>query len=614
MNKQLIFIFIVTTIAFTCVQSEEIIQSNPRIQKNAEEYVRLHMVNKLSEAADMIKTPEGKKWLFEFRMWRRSILEDVILYYDHVTLKSNWFFNWDERLNIFQAFQTNYYKDLTVFSSWPKITFNAKLKHTILHFDFLKNYKFQDSIVTEEDIDHILRNHLPYYDHELKNLDNEKSERVQKTVTSNLKNEDLDSNAHGSAEQKRLRPFIRKYEVIQQSVIQDLLKTRYKLLRESLTGKKKSDLRYLDGIFQAERIAAQFDVWERFSKNTKNFDELPRHLQILKYDDAYRKYLNLQDTFFKGNIIYGYKDRHDNPENFNYDFELTAETIIGKRFKPMLELYNEIQDFRFTSRHYSLCELKDLPTIDIYLETFKSLTFNFKQSPFKKSQWFFFNTMSRLPVVRPKNIPKSKLFFKSVDYNKLYQDVDNKFLMAKNRPYDALTVTESILQKSLRYKNQMEKHFKLSDKSMRYEIVDKMISHFNSMNSANLLPHSALTSQPLQQSSPYYQSQSKQVISRRADKNKHDTDFKITINERIDELKLMFEEIYKERNLNKKSNLHRPEIIYTNSVLNTKDVNVNHLSYGSGDDSKIHNGHFSSNNNRFSIGSHKKNLHIKNRG
>lgn len=547
MSKLLIFIrfftYILTTnILFT--SSQPLVDNNLEFEKQIQDlaikYTRLHFVNDLSSALDKITTTDGKKWLHSFENTRKLIFEDVIMYFDYVSLELFWRENWRISLQLFAKHQEDYIKKFGQHSFEPIVTYDADLKITSVKPGspglWIKIDEL-DPIATNEDIKRLLRNHKPFTDHELKEQGDYKVKKIDKSLAADSKNfhEVVDPQVHNAAEREHLRPQVQKYQIFKQKLLQDLLKTRYKLLLESLKGKRMSYLRYLEGVFQAERITAQFEVWKRFAKETKNFNELPGHLQILAYDGAYRKYLNVDSMYFQGNIFHGYKDRNDDPLDYNYDFELTAKTIIGKRFKPMRQLAHEIQDFRVYRDGFKLCTLKDLPTIHIFLETFKFLTFDFDQSKFNKNQWFVPKSISRKngkPVIKSKNFKDKFHGFFSAD--KVYGKILGKFNVAKNRRPDERVVIRSMLSKVLRYKDYIEDYSYLVSKNARYIIVDKMSRCFNAMSSANVLPELTQMSSMKQQSSLRHQSSQQQM--------------KLDNTKKLDDKKKRDDNIYKDKN------------------------------------------------------------------
>lgn len=512
MYTLLILVFILTTKVYKSAQTEFPHLSDnlekEKIQKSAEEYVKIHMVDNLPNAIDAFATPTGKNWLESWITKRRWIFEDVIMYFDKNIYEYKLYSKWFQRLQLFQKYQTEYLQSIFQYSSEPMITFNPKTTKIDLYFDEAVHQTISkgvvvenNQIVTESDIDRVLRNHLPYSDEELKKLDHEETERVEKALSSDSKNfyEDINPKKHNANERKTLRSLIGKFEIINQKLIQDFLKIRYKLLRESLRNKQMLDLRYQERMLIAERICAQFDVWKRFSKGTKNFDQLSEHLKILTRDDEYRKYLNLRNTFFNGNIMYGYKNRGDNPINFKYDFELTSKTIIGKRFKPMYELFQKMSDFRYGTKNFEFCRLENLPTIDAYLENFKILTFNFEQSRFNKNQWLFLTTKTnqyRFPIVRPKIVFWKNLIPRFPNENdKIYEKVLSKFLKVKNHLVNNLPFVETPTDRISNFEFLTEKQFRILHEKKKLKKINEVIHYFDVMNNANLLSQQLSTFQ-----------------------------------------------------------------------------------------------------------------------
>lgn len=521
MSKILFFTFILKILVLKSDQA--VLDLEQEIQYAAEEFARLHFVDDLSSSIEKIRTPDGILWLRSFVETRRITFGKVMTVSKYLPEEMYIHLNWDKDLQLFETHLTKYIKKLGQSSTMSKISYNVESKQTIVQPGTLKssnNYDIEDSIATDEEIEKLLRNHKPFEDHELKEQDEDEERRIDEELKTNSEHfsEDVDPMTHSADERKLLQPEIKKFQIIKQKLIQGLLKTRHQLLLKSLKGKSMSELRYVEGILLADRITAQFDVWNRFAKDTKDFDKLPQHLQILKHDNEYRKFLNIHDAYFRGNSIYGYKDRYDDPSNFNYDFELTAKPIIGKRFKPMHKLANEMQDFKSLSNDYDQCVLKDLPTIEMFLETFKSLTFDFEQSRFKKNQWFFppsIENKYQRPLI--KSIKSRDRFLEFLSADKIYDRISIQFIYAKERRADPYVITEPISTKILRYKKEtMESlllqhlNFRLSTlpnemydsifKKIRMILIDKLFRCFITMSYANSLPELTKTSLFQQQS------------------------------------------------------------------------------------------------------------------
>lgn len=274
-------------------------------------------------------------------------------------------------------------------------------------------------------------------------------------------------------------------------MIENLVKANYELLRESLKGKRMSELHYKEMLFQGQRIVDGLDLLKIKNLNYKkdsesiNYDEhIPQHYQVISNDEAYRKYLNFDDTFSAGNIIHGLKNRYDDPVSNRYPFEMTAENIIGLRYKPMLETFNEIRDHEITTMGYTQKKLTDLPLIDSHLTRLKTWITRFPETEFNEKQWFSIQEKS---MIKPKN-------FESNDPTVMFQHVKSTLQKARDTPIkDPKDV--SMFASSLNFKIQtskdawsMEWSLKLWDVSVIKIWINKIMSYKNSLNQANLLP------------------------------------------------------------------------------------------------------------------------------
>lgn len=464
---------------------------------DAQEYVCMHLVDKLSEAKELIKSPEGRKWLLVWEDKRGSILHKILLYQQETTKKFTLYEDWFERLQRFQDLQKNFlktiiddYYDKSKSLPWPKIVLNVEKKRLVIDSpppppqhqrknDQLESF---NPVATESDIDQILRFHRPLSNFERLNEAVKKNSRDIKNLPSVDTTEEFYST--------------KEYYIINKEMIQNLQKTFYTLTRESFKGKRSADLDYQEALFHAERVTAQLDVWKKegydHKKDTddiyfKQFDQ--PHLRLLSDDQVYTSFLNYEDTFFEGNMFEGYVDRYDNPTRLKNNFEITAEVIVGNRYKHLKELYTDMRKFEVTTKEFTQCDLKDLITIDSYLERFKTFTFWFSLVKLNKNQWFV-NTENteytkKSFMIRPKNTVSQKEdeMFKEVsrtlkerEHSPLVNTDDVKVIFEKKNIQDQLQKQISVLKSNKKFFIKIQTFW-----------ANKMLHYLTTLERANLL-------------------------------------------------------------------------------------------------------------------------------
>lgn len=441
--------------------------------KLAKKYVLLHLSEELPKANELAKTHTGRQRLFDWEDKRSTILRDVFLLRDRDTNKHEWHPNWRTRAQLFQKLQMEYLNALSAInfdvrrstSPMPKITLTNEGPKIInrVRATIPDDHDQADPLVTDEEIKHVLRFHRPF------------DEQERRTITKEtVKTTDLEPHRYKSKESENLRRLVKSYDIVDRELIRGLQEKNYDLLRASLQGKRASELYYQDRLFQAERLIAQFHVWKKYVVFHKDFDRIPRHFHLLDNDEAYRKYLNFDEMFFKGNVMYGYKNRRDDPASHGYGFEVNAKEIIGKRYEPMHEIYKEMRQFDMKRS-----KLEDLPTIDLLLERFKTWTFWFPQCRFDASQWFQKSSTDRDPsfMVKPRNV-------ESNDPDRIFRDAKNSLSR------DLIASKHSIFEKSKRFQAQIRKDTKslMNTLIMDFTIFFNRITHYlQSMDKANLL-------------------------------------------------------------------------------------------------------------------------------
>lgn len=495
--KILIFFTVAIFSAFsqTTVKPPENYNYEPAFIEAAHEFVRLHLVREFSRTKELVKTSEGRNWLRVWDSIRTSILYMIIIE-DSNTKVRMFYKNWRERLQHFQKLQTDYlqhivknhYDKRRESSPWPKITFDSKTHRTTFdpqpnEFVNQNEHESANPISTVKDVDEVMQYHRPFEENE---------SGYRQKLPDNVKDS-------GSMNAKK------KYYFINQKIIKNLHKVYYTLMRESLMGKRMSDLDYQAAVFHGERIVAEIDNWTMAALYYENNYELnsfdlfiPAHLRVLKNDLIYRKYLNYDESFYGGNCYYGYKNRYDDPEKFGLDFDVTAESIISYyRYQPLFILVKNVQEFGITSNNYvKKYELNDLPLISFYLERFKVLTFWYSQGHFKQSQWFTTKSPTSMEEVTLA-IPK---FHKLKSKGDMFKEVEATLLEAKKQVIKPSTLSDVMLELNHNLEEQIKlevlylKKKKGIEVRFMHTLVNRVMSYVNSLNQVNLL--SFLTMKP----------------------------------------------------------------------------------------------------------------------
>lgn len=481
----ILILAIVASVSATPPMSDDLMFT-PEIIELANEFVRLHLVEELIHAGKMAKTTTGRDWLYAWESKKNFIMSKVFLQ----KKKRYWNPNWRERMQNFQELQTLYLdtlvKDYDVRrenSPWPKITFNPAISKTIIHKNEEKRvtedeHYLADPLVSDDEIARVMHLHRPFTDDELK----ARMTKSQSKIMSETESHDL-----------------KRYYIINPDPIKKLLKARYELTFQNLKGKRSSDLDYQARLFIGERIVDQLKLWEKEKfhrridpKDEYFFAKFPRDFQVLSYDEVYREFLNIDDRFFEGNTFYGYKNRYDDPAKHGFDFDVTAENIIGSRYRQLGELAEDVRSFKQSSNHFTRYDIIDLPVIDMCIERFKSLNFWYPYKPFVEKQWFsmkdpVFQKGEMIYMPKPnKNYKSSRSeenmfkFLKNViDLAKKYHDYDYK--------------AESMIRNSKRFQLQLTMDILMMNNNIgkakiRQSVWSSQVSHYmTSLNKANLL-------------------------------------------------------------------------------------------------------------------------------
>lgn len=469
----------------------------------AHEFVLLHMSEDVSKAAILAQNPQGRKRLCDWGIKRSKILNEALLNYDHKTNTYVIHHNWRMRLQKFYELQQNFLQKIVADyfnvhekkeSPWPNVIQNYITNLVSLDTQQQKrsiemnNPDYYDPIASDSDIDRVLSNHLPF----------SKAERLsQETILSNPDNLEMKKD----------------YNIINKELIQKLVEARYSLIRQSLIGKRMSELYYQKALFQADRIAVQIDLWTKQNlifhvDYTGNLDSyydrlVPNNMQILIHDEAYRKYLNFDDTIFSGNSMVGYYRRYDDPSKHNLFFEINCETVIGSRYKNMWSLYTDLRKFGFMTNDFSKYSAKDLPTIEALLEDFKTWTLWYPKSNLKTSQWFSIKNEhdGMITMIRPSR-PGSNDPIQMAELVRTNIEKAKKWLIT-DMYEDLLHVMSKKIFKTLVGETHVMKHFFLYSPKLQTYWADKLIHFMNTVDRVNLLP--VMTQKPASALQSYQQ-------------------------------------------------------------------------------------------------------------
>lgn len=507
-------------------------------KENAEEYVRMHLVEELSRLHEIIETPDGKNWLKAWSDRRHAIVKTVTL-----NNMNQFFKNWPERLKRFQELQNEYFEKVVVWyydkrkSSWPwpKLTFDPLQSKIVVHDNQKHSVTTKldrpliDPITNDLYIDYVLRFHRPFTAEEL--------------ASHALLSDDVKIDSH----------YERKYNFVNKELISKLQRARYELLRKSLRGKHISYLDYRAALFQADRVTAYFDVLVKYNINEKT-SSLPnpfwsnkglQTLKILNDDYVYRKYLNFEDEFFTGNGFAGLKNRYDDPKNFGLDFEENSNVILGERFNLLRNLAHDMHDFGVSTSDFSIMKLEDLTTIELLLDRFKMLTFWYYERAYKDKQWIN-KKLNAHDITVFAIVPKN---FEYMDHNDQKFDAVRKIMTeAKNRPILSFTL-KPLFDSNDRFRLKMEEYIRFFKKGRGRSLqihwtnlrVSQLINLVNSLNYGNLLAQLVpMSNQKLRTHTNLHNQQPHNLLSKPESKDIiHKNDEKtISLMDQVDEKKI----------------------------------------------------------------------------
>lgn len=485
MFESLIFLFLILRTTFSQPQSTSFTDIKSEIKSLAEEFVRLHLVEELSYASQLVETLKGRNWMVIWANKRIDIVNKILLFNDDESNLQKCYDDWRERLKYFQDSQVTYLQTLIKnfdvrrrppFTPWTKINFDPITGKTIVNpiqapqlSDDI--YDLADPIVTEDEIDLVMSLHRPL-------TDNERLTEAE-VIPANSK--------YGNN---------KKYHVINQKMLHDLLKARYTLIKETLRGKRKSELSYQTRIFQADRVMAQISIWIKNKIDPTSVDQSLYYKQRLlttskiSTDNVfYRKYLNLAESQFQGNLFIGFDNRYDDPEKHGLNFDVNSESIIGKHYKPMRDLAKEIRAYDISSVGFTRRELKDLPLIETFIERFKSLTFWNDIKKFQMNQWF------KVPILKSEQVYviKPPIKERSTNLWNMYKTVEKKLTKSIQLDVDSFNAY-SMYQRSEIFLNQLTYDINILraeslNTASKHKIIfnDRILHYTSALQTSNLM-------------------------------------------------------------------------------------------------------------------------------
>lgn len=498
-----ILIFLLISTNNGQIKPSELVLPSSRFVKCVQDYVLLHLVEELKDLSKLPDTVEGQNWLSAWENHRTKVISEI-LFQKPFTRKINWVRNWRRRLQFFDDEQKlyfkyivdNFYDSRRKDSPWPKVIFDPTTKSLIVDFERFKVNKDErdlaDPIVTDADIDQVLYHHRP-----LRKDERTKFLKKELTIKNKKKNfiHDLKS-LYG----------LKEYQIINHEKITNLVEIRYELMRKSLKGLRKSDLDFQRAIFQGERISAAFDLSAIHGiklNGDYNSEEdyyyysikrIPSYTQVLKDDESYRRYLNVDESFSNGNVFFGYENRYDDPSRYGCDFEYNAENLItNQRYKPLRELYDKIHEFEILSGGFKHYELQDFALIDSFLERFKVLTFWHSVATFKLNQWFLVPEIiskSKKPMFlihskSSENQPPEKII-KTVET--IYQEAKKPRLIQDHSIVDSMLERSQHFQDQLKADISMIKRKKIFTGRWATYQINRILHYLNSLSTSKLLP------------------------------------------------------------------------------------------------------------------------------
>lgn len=468
------------------------------------EYLRLTLVDDLWLANEKTFNLEGRRWLLKWTETRDDIEKKLFYLINEKTKKIKLHPDWKERMIKFEEIKGIYYRSLLRYPikyetrPWPRITFDPVTGKTMVYqLNDPEVYLWDDPIATQDQIDKILSLHRPFTDDEKKEAKLKLEDRETTLKKEYAFTQDLNPLLYTAEEMTELRRSLKKYPIFREDRIEKLLKARYELLKKSLNGKRLSDLHYERQVLQVNRVLTGLKIWDREFVDYDTSDltlhkNMPFHLRVINSDIAYRNYLNANEDFFSGNVLYGNKDRYDDPKIQDLvkdlGFEVTSQRILGSSYEPMLKLANDLYDFELQTENFKNLEIKDLPAIDSLYERFELWTFWNDRWRFADYQWFSIKISTTretvlLHAVIPYTIksldPTNWMFEVDKTLKKTNEDLTNRKLTLRTNDYHVNQLLKDLKRRSdYYYRYELNKEVKYSRKIVRYA---------DSLRKANLL-------------------------------------------------------------------------------------------------------------------------------
>lgn len=453
MSVALIFIlFMIVVSTKPSPDHEEKKEYTLEFKKNCEEYLRLILIEDLSKAHQKTYTQEGRTWLFDWRRHLYAITKKLFYDYKPREIEYRLHSDWQERLLKFEEIKKNYYRSLLIYpvtyesQPWRRITFNLPWLQTYVdpHRQWNKitndpNDDLNDPIATKDQIDDVLKFYRPFTEEERNTAKIARETREAESIADGTFHADIDD-YYLPSRARELRPLLKKYPILQEKRIENLIRARHALLKKTLENKRLSELHYEKTLFHVNRIMTEMKLWDAKGVNRDDTDEIffkkmPTHLRVINSERAYRGYMNADEVFFSGNVFYGYKDRYDDPQHQyltsdDLGFEITAERIIGLNYKPMLKLAMDMRDFEFSTRNFEVLKITDLLSIDLLLERYEFWSLRNDPYSFLDYQWFsekFPGNDRGLMMIKPKIV-------RSISKNQWLIEVQKLLDSAKRLP------------------------------------------------------------------------------------------------------------------------------------------------------------------------------------
>lgn len=283
------------------------------------------------------------------------------------------------------------------------------------------------------------------------------------------------------------------YDFIDRNAIRRLVKLRYKLMLKNLMGKKNSFISFVEMFLQEKRVIAQLEIFEklginRYTNDTSFKKLVPPNLRILTKDDAYNKYLNLDETIYPGNKFEGLSDRLDDEMMKKISiFEVNTKLILGDRYEPLYGISKEIMQILFSNSSKSNA---DLILVNDYLERLKSWTFWFPKLTFNQNQWFVVEDEDELySSIIPTDVNSTDAEKRLDRVIELWNEIENVSLnnqIDETKLKNVKSFQEKIKNDSEMLKNYLANNLGFNTTLSKFN--DRFIDYYDSLAITNLIP------------------------------------------------------------------------------------------------------------------------------